>query len=194
MSDLAPGKLADTVTYLEMLEKPVRPPAPIPAAKLALMRAERCTVSFYRYLYDTVGERWLWFERRLWSDERLAERLARREIEVYVLYAWGSPAGYFELERGAEDGTELSYFGLLPEFIGRGFGAWLLNTAIDTAWLGSPRRVWVHTCTFDHPRALGLYQKCGFKVYQRRNVIFDDPRLSGALPRTLQHPLLPPLA
>ncbi|HVM79830.1 MAG TPA: N-acetyltransferase, partial [Stellaceae bacterium] len=86
MSGLAPGKLEDTVTYLEMLQKPARPPAPIPAAKLALIRAERCTVSFYRYLYDTVGERWLWFERRIWSDERLAERLARKDVEVYVLY------------------------------------------------------------------------------------------------------------
>jgi len=194
MSDLAAGKLADTITYLEMPQKPARPPVPIPAAKLALIRAERCTVSFYRYLYDAVGERWLWFERRLWSDERLAERLARRDVEIYVLHAWGSPAGYFELERSLEDGTELSYFGLTPEFIGRGFGAWFLNTAIDTAWLTAPRRVWVHTCTFDHPRALGLYQKCGFKVYRRRTVVFDDPRLSGALPRTLQHPLLPPLA
>ena len=193
MTDLAPGKLADTVTYLEMLEKPVRPPTPIPAAKLALIRAERCTVSFYRYLYDTVGERWLWFERRVWSNQRLAERLARRDIDIYVLYAWGSPAGYFELERAADEGTELSYFGLVPEFIGRGFGNWFLNTAIDTAWLTAPPRVWVHTCTFDHPRALGLYQKCGFKVYERRTVIFDDPRLTGALPRTLQHPLLPPL-
>ena len=67
MTGSAPPKLSDTVTYLEMTAKPVRPPTPIPAAKLALMWAERCTVSFYRYLYDVVGEPWLWYERRLWS-------------------------------------------------------------------------------------------------------------------------------
>jgi len=184
--------LADTVTYLEMLAKPVRPPSPIPAAKLALMRAERCTVSYYRYLYNVVGEPWLWYERRVWSDARLAELLARPDVEVYVLYAWGVPAGYFELVRAATD-TELAYFGLVPDFIGRGFGAWFLNAAIDTAWLGASQRVWVHTCTFDHPRALGLYQRCGFKVYERRTVTFDDPRATGVLPRTLEHPLLPPL-
>jgi GNAT superfamily N-acetyltransferase len=192
VSSAAPAKLADVVTYLEMLAKPARPPIPVPAAKLALMRAERCTVSFYRYLYNVVGEPWLWYERRLWSDARMAEHLARTDIEIYALHAWGTPAGYFELVRAAAD-TELAYFGLAPEFIGRGFGAWFLNSAIDTAWLGATRRVWVHTCTYDHPRALGLYQKCGFRVYERRPVSFDDPRVTGVLPRNLQHPLLKPL-
>jgi len=187
------GKLDDVVTYLEMMAKPALPPAPVPAAKLALMRAERCTVSFYRHLYNTVGEPWVWFERRLWSDTALADYLKRPEIEISVLYAWGVPAGYFELDRAPSGDTELAYFGLVPDFIGRGFGAWFLNTAIDTAWGGNSRRVWVHTCTFDHPRALGLYQKCGFRVYERRPVQFDDPRLSGALPRTVKHPLLPEL-
>jgi GNAT superfamily N-acetyltransferase len=189
----APAKLADTVTYLEMTAKPARPPVPVPAAKLALMRTERCTVSFYRYLYNIVGEPWLWYERRLWSDARVAELLARPDVEIYVLYAWGVPAGYFELVRAARGDTELAYFGLVPEFIGRGFGAWFLNAAIETAWLGASGRVWVHTCTFDHPRALRLYQRSGFKVYERRAVTFDDPRVTGVFPRSLKHPLLPPL-
>lgn len=193
MTTPSPAKLSDVVTYLEMTAKPARPPAPVPAAKLALMRAERCTVSFYRYLYKVVGEPWLWYERRIWSDAQLAELLARPEVETYVLYAWGSPAGYFELVRAESGDTELAYFGLVPEFIGRGFGAWFLNSAIDTAWLGATRRVWVHTCTYDHPRALGLYQKCGFSVYERRPVTFDDPRVLGVLPRDLKHPLLKPL-
>jgi GNAT superfamily N-acetyltransferase len=193
VSATAPAKLADTVTYLEMLAKPARVPAPRPAAKLALMRAERCTVSFYRYLYDTVGEAWLWYERRIWSDARVAELLARPDVELFVLYAWGVPAGYFELVRATAGDTELAYFGLVPDFIGRGFGAWFLNAAVDTAWLGATTRVWVHTCTFDHPRALGLYQRSGFKVYERRAVTFDDPRVTGVLPKSLKHPLLPAL-
>jgi GNAT superfamily N-acetyltransferase len=193
VSGATPAKLVDTVTYLEMLAKPARVPAPRPAAKLALMRAERCTPSFYRYLYDTVGEAWLWYERRLWSDERLVELLARPDVEIFVLYAWGVPAGYFELVRANTGDTELAYFGLVPDFIGRGFGAWFLNAAVDMAWLGASTRVWVHTCTFDHPRALGLYQRCGFKVYERRAVTFDDPRVTGVLPKSLTHPLLPPL-
>ena len=185
--------IGDVITYLEMTEKPARPPRPVPLAKLALLRAERCSVSFYRYLYNTVGEPWIWYLRRVWSDDQLRDHLGRPEIEVFVLYAAGVPAGYYELERGANGETELCYFGLIPDFIGKGLGFYFLQAAIDNAWLGATQRLWVHTSTFDHPRALGLYQRAGFRVYRRENVRFADPRLSGALPRNLRHPLLPPL-
>lgn len=186
-----PGQLADTITYLEMTTPPKRPPLPVPAARLALLRTAPCTVSFYRYLYVAVGEPWLWFERRLWRDDELRAHLERTDVEIAVLYAGGVPAGYFELERASADDTKLAYFGLVPDFIGRGFGAYFLQAAVDSAWRGATRRVRVHTCTYDHPRALGLYQRAGFQVYQRRRVVFDDPRLTGALPRDLKHPLLP---
>ncbi|HEX7967242.1 MAG TPA: GNAT family N-acetyltransferase [Stellaceae bacterium] len=188
------GQLADTITYLEMTARPLRPPRPAPAAKLALLRAERCTVSFYRYLYNTVGEPWLWFERRLWTDEHLRAHLARDDVEVFVLYAGGVPAGYYELQRTASGDTQLCYFGLVPDFIGRRLGLYFLQSAVDNAWLGATARVWVHTSTYDHPRALGLYQRAGFRVYQRRDILFDDPRLTGVLPRGVVHPRLPPLA
>ena len=50
--------LETTVTYLEMTSPPRRPATPAPLGKLAVMRAELPTVSFYRYLYNTVGEAW----------------------------------------------------------------------------------------------------------------------------------------
>ena len=86
-------KIADTVTYLEMFERP--PPrnfAP-PQGKLALMRAEACTVWFYRYLYETVGTPWVWFERRLMSDDALSAELAKPTTEIFVIYVSGVPAG-----------------------------------------------------------------------------------------------------
>jgi GNAT superfamily N-acetyltransferase len=188
-----PGKLSDIVTYLEMTARPVRPPVPVPAGKLALMRAERCTVPFYRFLYGTVGAPWLWFERMTWSEEKLAALIEKPEVEIFVLYVGGVPAGYCELDRSEPADVELAYFGLMPEFIGRGYGAYLLREAVDAAWQHNPKRVWVHTCTYDHPRALGVYQRAGFVVYRREPVIFDDPRVTGALPRDYHHPKLPPL-
>ena len=54
----------------------------------------------------------------------------------------------------------------MPEFIGHGLGRFLLLWAIHTVWERSPKRLWVHTCSLDHPGALVLYQKCGFKIYK----------------------------
>jgi GNAT superfamily N-acetyltransferase len=184
--------LDDVVTYLEMTERPTRPTVPRPIAKLALMRAEACTVSFYRYLYAAVGEKWLWFERRTWSDQKLADTIRRPSTEISVLYLGGTPAGYYELDRGNPEEVELAYFGLVADFIGRGLGPWLLDQAIDAAWTGPTRRFWVHTCTFDHPKAISLYQRAGFRVYDRRSVHFPDPRALGLLPEKVTHPLLPP--
>jgi ribosomal protein S18 acetylase RimI-like enzyme len=185
--------LDDVITYLEMRDPPATPRLPMPSAKLALMRAEACTVSFYRYLYETVGTPWLWYERRLFGDGALAAEIGKPTTEIFVLHAGGVPAGYFELDAAPAHETELCYFGLIPEFIGRGLGPFLLRAAIDRAWSRPISRLWVHTRTFDHPRALGYYQRAGFVVYARQKLRFEDPRTAGILPRTLTHPLLPPL-
>ncbi|MBV9825455.1 MAG: GNAT family N-acetyltransferase [Alphaproteobacteria bacterium] len=187
--------LDDVITYLEMHARPLLAHAPPPlTGKLALMRAEECTVSFYRYLYETVGTPWLWYERRLLSDAALAAEIQKATTEIHVLYAGGIPAGYYELDTALPNETELRYFGLIPEFIGRGFGPFLLQQAIERAWSRPIKRFWVHTRKFDHPKALGHYQRNGFNVYARQSLRFEDPRTKGILPRSLRHPLLPPLS
>ncbi|MBV8493925.1 MAG: GNAT family N-acetyltransferase [Alphaproteobacteria bacterium] len=187
------AQIDDVITYLEMRAKPALPRVPAPFAKLALIRTESCTVSFYRYLYETVGTPWLWYERRLMDDEALAAQITKDTTEIFVLYVGGVPAGYFELDTADARETELAYFGLIPEFIGRKLGPFLLQAAIDRAWTRAIDRLWVHTRTFDHPRALGYYQQAGFVVYARRPLRFEDPRIRGILPRSLRHPRLPPL-
>jgi GNAT superfamily N-acetyltransferase len=177
--------LQDTITYLEMLARPEGRRFPAPLETLALMRAENCTVSFYRYLYDTVGEPWLWFERRMIGDLALAAQIHKPTIEIFVLYVRGVPAGFFELDTAAARETKLCYFGLIPDFIGRRLGPYLLQAAIDRAWSRPIDRFWLHTSTFDHPKALRVYQRAGFVVYARRAVTFEDPRQRGVVPRTL---------
>lgn len=187
------AQIEDVITYLEMRARPVLPRVPAPLGKLALIRAESCNVSFYRYLYEAVGTPWLWYERRLLDDEALATQITKDTTEIFVLYVGGVPAGYFELDAGDPRETELAYFGLIPEFIGRRLGPFLLQAAIDRAWTRAIDRLWVHTRTFDHPRALGYYQHAGFVVYARRPLRFEDPRTRGILPRSLHHPRLPAL-
>jgi GNAT superfamily N-acetyltransferase len=91
-------------------------------------------------------------------------------VSVHVLYVDGTPAGYFELDGRAGDTVDLAYFGVMPEFIGLRLGPWLLGQAIGMAWDRDPARVTVNTCTLDHPKALPLYQRFGFEVYDRKDV------------------------
>lgn len=182
-ADAEAGMLRCTVTSLEMTARPKLPPHPAPhGIHSALLRAYRPTVAFYRFLYDTVGAPWLWYERREMDDETLAEVVQDDRVEIYVLYVEGVPAGYAELDRRQEPDIELAYFGLMPDFIGRGLGRYLLATAIDIAWSYEPKRLWVHTNTLDHPSALTLYQRAGFVPYRRQDKLVPDPRLTGVIP------------
>ncbi len=172
-----PRKIETTVTHLEQRAPPSHaPPAP-PRDDLTIARAHAPTTSFYRYLYETVGADWLWSDRdRRMSDAALAAIVRDPAVEVFVLYAAGVPAGFIELDRRAPPEIELAYLGLMPEFVGQGLGAWLLDWGIRRAWSYSPSRFWVHTQTLDHPGALPLYQKLGFVVYKTETVLVDDPR------------------
>lgn len=184
------SRLRVTVTYLEMLQPPTRTPLRPPLSKhpLALMRAHEPTVSYYRYLYDTVGEPWLWYERRQLSDKKLREIIEDDDVTLYVLLHGAVPAGFAELDRrrkGTErrGDTHLAYFGLIPEFIGRHFGHYFLEAVVDLAWEQNPEgRLTVHTCTLDHPAALPLYQRCGFVPTGQRTTEIADPRSTGILP------------
>lgn len=173
----APDTIEITTTYLEMFACPAHLNLTPPRDDLQVMRAVQPTVSFYRYLYDTVGEPWLWYERRQMAPEALRAIIQHPQIEVYVLYVAGVPAGYAELDRTQPGQIELAYFGLLPAFIGQRLGRYLLHWAIATAWSHAPRRLWVHTCTLDHPNALPVYQKAGFVPYDRKTEQIPRPAM-----------------
>lgn len=179
------GLLAYAITYLEMTQRPKRPVVPAPRnRKVALLRAEAPTVAFYRFLYNTIGEPWLWWYRRTMSDADLAALIGDEGIEIFVLYVGGVPAGYAELDRREAPDVDLAYFGLMPDFVGQGLGPYLLSSVLDIAWNHEPRKVTVNTCSLDHPKALPLYQRHGFEAIQREEVVIEDPRVSGILPPT----------
>ena len=163
------------VTYLEMKRLPVLQKVGSPRADLTVMQAAKPTVSFYRYLYNTVGAAWHWVDRGKLSDEELAAIVQNPAVEVHVLYAGGVPAGYAELDRRSPPDIELAYFGIMPEFIGQRLGPYLLNWSIEKAFSYAPRRYWVHTCTLDHPKALGVYRRAGFEIYDRKVTIAGEP-------------------
>jgi len=183
-----PRRIETVTTHLEMLAPPTPRPPRLPAHKLALLRAPKPSVAFYRYLYGTVGEPWFWYERRAMDDANLAAAIGADGIEISVLYADGEPAGFVELDFRDKADVNLAYFGLMPHLIGRGLGAYLLAWTVDEVWRRGPKRLWVHTCTLDHPRALRLYQRGGFVPYKQETKVIDDPRDLGLIPATVPLP------
>lgn len=163
-----------TITYLKMFEQPKAAHLPAPTIPHAIQRAEKPTVSFYRYLYDAVGRDWAWEDRKKLTDDELNEIMQDKNTEVYVLYIRGVPAGYAELNfENFPEAVDLAYFGIMPEFIGMKLGPYFLDWAISQAWLRGPEVVTVNTCTLDHPKALPLYQRFGFVPYRQRNLLID---------------------
>lgn len=158
-----------TVTFLEMNARPSAPPPPQPKGKVALLRSEKPTTHFYRYLYDTVGGDYLWVDRKKLSPEALAEIIQDPRNVLYVLYTEGTPAGMAELDLRKDGIANISYFGLMPEAIGRGLGYFFLYHTCINAWDRPIKRLTVNTCTLDHPRALPLYQRVGFAPYSRED-------------------------
>jgi GNAT superfamily N-acetyltransferase len=149
-----------------MFARPERVVKP-PREGLAVVHAKKPTVSYYRFLYDTVGRDYDWTSRKKLSDAELAALLNDPRLEVHVLMAEGVPAGFAELDRRIESEIELVQFGLMPEFIGQGLGRYFLQWTIDKAWSYDPKRFWLHTCTKDHPVALPNYLKGGFAIYKQ---------------------------
>jgi len=152
-----------TRTYLEQTV-PAPASTPWPEAGWSVDRAAECPASFYRYLYREVGRPWHWIDRLPWSDERIRAHVASPGLEIWLLTRHGVPAGFAELERARDGSVEIVYFGLLPDFIGRRAGRPFLDAILGRAWDGDTTRVWLHTCTLDHPRALTNYLAGGFRI------------------------------
>lgn len=181
-TDLPAGRIAAVVTYLEMTEAPAEEAGPPPEG-MSLERQEAPSPEEYRRLFRQVGEKWLWFARLILSDTELRQAITREGVEVWYLKAGQTACGLLELDSSAWPDVEVVYLGVTPDLVGKGAGAWMLRRGLEMVWSRGPRRVWLHTCTLDHPAALGFYQRQGFKPYRRAIEVAPDPRLSGKLPR-----------
>ena len=182
-TDVPPGKLAAVVTYLEMCTPPHISPTPT-MSEFAIRLVSQPDLEWYRNLYRIIGEPWLWFSRLRMSGDDLRSILYDPAVDVFALSHAGADHGLLEFDRRRFPDIELSFFGVTPGLIGKGAGRALLQHCLPLAWERHPQRVWLHTCTSDHPGALAFYTKAGFAPYKRAIEVADDPRLTGDLPRT----------
>jgi GNAT superfamily N-acetyltransferase len=178
--------VAVDVTFLRMDRRPEAPPPVLPPGT-RVQQAVRCTVGFYRYLYHTVGQDYVWWLRRTLPDAEIAAIIDDPGVSIQVLYQDGEPAGFYELDRRPRPVVNLAYFGLLPHAIGHGLGRAFLRHAVDDAWSQGPRAMTVNTCTADHPRALPNYLAVGFGRLRTVREIWQVPvRLGLPIPERLR--------
>lgn len=155
------------VTYLQMTDPAELIPAREVEPRLRFDAVAAEDWPFNRRLYREVGADWQWTDKEDWSDSQWRDYAADPSVQTYAARLGDELVGYLELllSPGA---VQINYFGLLPAFIGRGYGGQLLTMALRMAWGLEPERVWLHTCEKDHPAAQANYQARGLKVYEIR--------------------------
>ncbi len=141
-----------------------------PVEGLAIIEAEIKDFQINKFLYGYVGEKWAWFDKHSLTDDEWKEYAQSERLRTWIAYFKGAIAGYYELDRGENGSVEIAYFGLTSKFIGKGFGAYLLSHALRSAWdCCRANRVWVQTCSLDHPYALKNYQDRGMKIFREES-------------------------
>jgi GNAT superfamily N-acetyltransferase len=159
------------VTSLEMTSQDqlvMGRPAP---AEIAFDAAGPETADLVRDTYDRIWEPLAAVGRTGWSAEQWARELGRPAVHAWLARIHDDIAGLAELEIEAGDAVGIVVFGLVPEFVGKGFGAAFLTDVIERAWGvrtspdGRPARIWLETSSLDHPHALRNYTSRGFRVF-----------------------------
>ncbi|WP_326596037.1 GNAT family N-acetyltransferase [Streptomyces sp. NBC_01803] len=196
MNDTTAAPTAGRVSVTTWSLEQTSPPAPAPGAgaepgtepgtgtgtgEIRTVRAEVPCPEFSRFLYTAVGGDIHWTDRLGWDYGQWRAFLERPGVETWVAYDRWTPAGFIELDPQDGGAVEISYFGLLPAFRGRGVGGPLLSFGTARAWdlaerwpgREPTRRVWVHTCSKDGPFALENYRRRGFRVFA--TTVRDEP-------------------
>jgi GNAT superfamily N-acetyltransferase len=178
-----------TRTYLEQTRAGDLRSVASPGEDVTVLQVEDCVPSLWRQLYTEVGAAYHWVDRLGWTDADIRAYLSDPAVSLWVLSVKGEVAGYFELRQHPDDevrltpdtpddhlrdpvasgvgrtfSIEIAYFGLLPAYVGRGLGKYLLSEAAARAWTLQPSRVWLHTSTLDHAAALPNYLARGFSI------------------------------
>ena len=101
------------------------------------------------------------------NNTDLQKLLDDENNEIYYAFYQGKFCGYFELDCHSPD-IELVYFGLKPDFIGKGLGKQLMQAVFRATAAHNYKRLWLHTCEFDSPQALDFYLKSGFHIFDEK--------------------------
>lgn len=165
--------VAATTYFLEMNTAPRVPVTIQPGVDFYILPKPIEAAKYRRYYYG-VGEAYSWLDRMVLPDASLEILINTDNTTIYVMQVNGVDAGFAEFVI-TDRFVEIQYFGLMPAFIGKGWGQSFLQWVIARAWSFGKTKVQLNTCTLDHPKALPNYQKAGFivvrqEVQQRRQL------------------------
>ena len=166
-----PGEEIDyTVSYLEMDEPPELVFKEEALPNTLLIKAKNPPVNYFLNLYERVGEDYEWTDKLFCKRDDVEKFLFDGSVEFFTFLIDGWTAGFFILDRRKTNICELAYFGLVPDAVGRGYGTHLLKLALKMSWgCCETNKVIVNTNSLDHPRAILLYEKMGFKCVRTKN-------------------------
>ncbi len=183
----------ETITHLEMTSQSQLVPGRPPPSALEMEEAGRAAAPVLRSTYVRIGAPHGWRGRSAWSDAEWEEEVVRPGVHAWIARVDDDVAGLVELEAEPNGDVGIVVLGLVPEFVGKGFGGALLTLATRLAWeVTSPggtsaKRVLVQTSSRDHPHAVPNYKRRGFRTFRtERRSLEDSPgsakRLHQAAP------------
>jgi GNAT superfamily N-acetyltransferase len=155
-----------TVTYLEMTSADQLLPGKVPTGEITLDRVDRGQLDLIRSTIGRIGTPHHWSS-LAWPEQQWLDVLSRPSVRSWIARVGIDVISMVQMETHHRGDVEITKFGLVPEFVGRGFGGYLLTLATRLAWdLGAVNRVWLHTSSFDHPHALPNYCNRGFRPFR----------------------------
>ncbi len=170
-------KVQLVTTYLEMVAPPKREKIRPKPDGLEIVHLPKVPIHFYRYLYNTLSEPWVWWERKRQTDDEIRAEVHSPGFSFHVPYLDHLPFGMIELDNRRFPEVQFNYFGIFPEYCGQGLGGYLLDWTVDHVFAQGATRFWVHTCNFDSPNAIPAYQRAGFVIYDVITEWVDDPKV-----------------
>jgi ribosomal protein S18 acetylase RimI-like enzyme len=146
--------------------------------KLEVLLEEKPTPDLCKFFYKEIGKDFFWRDRLKWSEQDWLNYINNDFFKLYILKYNNKLAGYYELLYDPRAlSMEIVYFGIFKEFYGKGIGGYLLTDAILNSFNQKVDKVWVHTCTLDHPNALKNYLARGMKVFKTEKIFFNPENL-----------------
>jgi len=145
---------------------------------LEVQLEKKPTIDLCKFFYKEVGKNFFWKDRLKWSDQDWLDYINSNFFRLYILKHNNKLAGYYELlYEPKTNSMEIPYFGIFKEFYGKKIGGYLLTEALSTSFKQKITKVWVHTCTLDHPNALKNYLARGMKIFKTEKIFFNPENL-----------------